>query len=429
MAHRCEACWTSITAILMSGPPTPLLASTPTPAVFNRNVLGMGFVSLLSDIGHEMVTALLPGFLTVLGLSAGTLGSIEGVADSMASFAKLAGGWLSDHLTRRKSLAVSGYAVTGVTNGLIALAQGWPLVLFARAFGWLGRGIRSPARKAILAASVPPGDRGKAFGFERAGDTTGAILGPLLSVILLAHFEARGIDAGLAFRHVLLFSLIPGLGAALAFALIIRETPRRQVARKFMSAFKSWPSSFRRFLVGVGLFGMGDYARTLMILAATALLTPRFGIPRATAVAGMLYIGHNVFYATASYPLGALSDRVSRRGLLAAGYAAGALSAAGFGFAFEAGVRGIPFLLLLFALAGISIAVYDSLEDIITADLVADGTRHGSAFGLLGAVNGVGDLAASVLVGLLWSRVSPVLAFLYGAVFMSIGAGVVLWNV
>ena len=385
-------------------------------------------VSLLSDIGHEMVTALLPGFLTVLGLSAVTLGAIEGISDSTASFVKLGGGWLSDRLIRRKPLAVSGYLLTGLTNGLLALARGWPLILFARTTGWFGRGLRSPARKAILASSVAAEDRGKAFGFERAGDTIGAIIGPLLSVALLAHFEARHVGADLAFRRVFLISLIPGVGAALAFGGMIVESPRSPVPRKFLSAFRSWPAPFWRFLMGVGLFGMGDYARAMMILAATVLLTPRFGMARAAAVAAMLYVVHNVFYAAASYPIGAVSDRIGRRGLLAAGYGCGGLAAAGFAGAFYAALRGIPFLLLLFALAGISVAVYDSLEDAITADLVADEVRHGSAFGLLGAVNGVGDLLASVLVGLLWSRVSPVLAFLYGALCMAAGAGVVVWS-
>ncbi len=412
----------------MGQPLPPVLTAPSKPAVFNRTVVGMGFVSLLSDIGHEMVTALLPGFLTVLGLSAGTLGVVEGIADSIASFVKLGGGWLSDRLSRRKPLAVSGYVLTGATNGLFALAVGWPLILFSRALGWFGRGIRSPAKKAILASSVSAEDRGKAFGFERAGDTIGAVIGPLLSVALLTHFEARHVGAGLAFRKVFLISLIPGVGSALAFAMMIHEIPRSPAPGKFMSALRRWPASFWRFLAGVGLFGMGDYARTLMILAATRLLIPRFGIPRATAVAGMLYVGHNIFYAATSYPVGAISDRMGRRGLLAAGYCCGGLSATGFAVAFHAAIRSIPFLLLLFALAGVSIAVYDSLEDAITADLVEDDDRHGSAFGLLGAVNGVGDLLASVLVGLLWSRVSPVLAFLYGALCMAAGAGVVVWS-
>ena len=412
----------------MGQPPSPAVTALSKAAWFNRNVVGMGAVSLLSDIGHEMVTALLPGFLTVLGLSAQTLGAIEGIADATASFTKLGGGWLSDRLTSRKPLAVSGYLLTGLTNGLLALARGWPLILFSRTSGWFGRGLRSPARKAILSSSVAAEDRGKAFGLERAGDTIGAIIGPLLSVALLAHFGARHVGPDLAFRKVFLISLIPGVGAAAAFGVLIVETPRVPLTRKFLSALRNWPAPFWRFLMGVGLFGMGDYARALMILAATVLLTPRFGMVRAAGMAGMLYVAHNVFYAAASYPVGAVSDRIGRRGLLAAGYVCGGLAAVGFAGAFHAALRSIPFLLLLFALAGISVAVYDSLEDAITADLVADAVRHGSAFGLLGAVNGAGDLLASVLVGLLWSKVSPVLAFLYGALFMGIGAGVVVWS-
>jgi len=125
----------------------------------------MGFVSLLSDVGHEMVTALLPGFLALLGVQAAALGAIEGIADSISSFVRLGGGWLSDRFGHRKAIAVGGYLLTGASNGLFSMAYGWPLVLTARALGWFGRGFRSPLKNAILADSVPFGARGKAFGF------------------------------------------------------------------------------------------------------------------------------------------------------------------------------------------------------------------------------------------------------------------------
>src|SRR5574340_693001 len=166
----------------------------------NRNVVGMGLTSLLSDVSHEMATAVLPGFLTALGVSAAALGLIEGVADGLASFVKLASGWLSDRAGRRKPIAVAGYVVTGSSTAIFALAAGWPLVLFGRALGWFGRGIRSPARNAILASSVPAESRGKAFGFERAGDTIGAILGPLIAVALLARLQERGAGQACPFR-------------------------------------------------------------------------------------------------------------------------------------------------------------------------------------------------------------------------------------
>jgi MFS family permease len=390
----------------------------------NRNVVGMGVTSLLSDVGHEMVTALLPGFLAVLGLQAAALGAIEGIADSISSFVRLAGGWLSDRFGHRKAMAVGGYLLTGTSNGLFSLAYAWPLILIARASGWLGRGFRTPLRNAILADSVPFGARGKAFGFERAGDTVGAVIGPLFAVGLLAYLHPRGANPSVPFRIVFLIAMIPGLGAAASFAVLVRDKQGAALAIRFWATLKSLPLSFRRFLWGAGIFGMGDFARTMMILAATQLLSPGRGVTHAAQIAAVLYVGHNVTYAACSYPVGALSDRLGRRGLLALGYLAGALAALGFAAAFRWRLELVGYLLGLFALAGVSIAVVDALEGALTADLVENDLR-GTAYGVLGAVNGLGDLGASVLVGVLWTAFSPLFGFAYAALLMGMGALVI----
>jgi MFS family permease len=396
----------------------------PEDAWLNHNVVGMGLTSLLSDVGHEMITTLLPGFLAVLGVSAAALGTIEGVADSVSSFVKLGSGWVSDRFGHRKPMAVVGYLLTGFSNGLFALAHGASLVLAARTLGWLGRGFRTPLRNAILAGSVPAAARGKAFGFERAGDTVGAIVGPLLAVGLLAYLHPRALEASAPFRTVFWISLLPGLGAALAFATLVKEKGQENASpMSFWSTVRVLPHPFRRFLWGAGIFGIGDFARTLMILAATQLLTSARGVEHAAQIAGLLYVGHNVSYAASSYPVGALSDRLGRRGLLALGYLAGALAALGFLAAFLWRLDVVIYLLALFTLAGLSIAVVDALEGAFTADLVSEPLR-GTAYGVLGTVNGVGDLVASVAVGLLWSAGSPVLAFAYGALLMGLGAWV-----
>ncbi len=387
----------------------------------NRNVVGMGLTSLLSDVSHEMATAVLPSFLTALGVSAAALGLIEGVADGVASFVKLAAGWLSDRAGRRKPIAVGGYFITGSATALFALAVGWPLVLIGRAVGWFGRGIRSPARNAILASSVPAESRGKAFGFERAGDTVGAILGPLIAVALLAYLHPHAADPSSPFRIIFLLTLIPGLSCGIVFSLFVRETPFSGTHQKFFAAIRQLPKSFRRFLAGVGVFGMGDFAHTLMILAATQLLLPAHGMARAAELAALLYVGHNVVYAAASYPVGALSDRLGRRGLLAVGYLVGTLTAAGLVAAFAWRLVTIPYLLLVFAVGGLYMAFEEALEGTITADLVEPDVR-GTAYGLLGAVNGIGDVAASVLVGGLWTLISPAVAFGYSAAAMLAGA-------
>ncbi|HKT10468.1 MAG TPA: MFS transporter [Terriglobia bacterium] len=396
-------------------------ASKQPAAWLNRNVVGMGLTSLLSDVSHEMATAVLPGFLTALGVSAAALGLIEGVADGVSSFVKLGAGWLSDRAGRRKPIAVGGYFITGSSTALFALAAGWPLVLFARALGWFGRGIRSPARNAILAASVPAESRGKAFGFERAGDTVGAILGPLIAVAFLDFFHPHAANSAAPFRTIFLLTLIPGLACGLVFLLMVRDRPVTGSPAKFFAAVRQLPKAFRRFLAGVGVFGMGDFSHTLMILAATELLTPARGMAHAAEIAALLYVGHNIVYAAASYPVGALSDRLGRRGLLAIGYLAGAITAVGLVAAFALQLATVSWLAVVFAVGGFYMAFQEALEGSITADLAVPEVR-GTAYGMLGAVNGVGDVAASIVVGGLWTLVSPSAAFGYAALAMLAGA-------
>lgn len=384
----------------------------------------MGFTSLLSDVSHEMATAVLPGFLAVLGVSPAALGAIEGVADAVSSFVKLAAGWISDRLGHRKPIATAAYFLTGASTSLFALAQGWPLVLVGRTAGWFGRGVRSPLKNAILADSIPPATRGRAFGFERAGDTIGAVIGPLIAVGLLAWLHPRSSSLASPFRIVFLLTLIPGIGAGISFGTLIGEKRRAPSSAKLWASVRKLPRAFRRYLVGLGIFGMGDFARTLMILAATELLTPSRGVAHASEIAGLLYVAHNVVYAAASYPVGALSDRLGRRGILALGYLVSAFSALVLAAAFWRRLGSIPWLLLAFLLAGISIAVVDALEGASTADLVASELR-GTGYGVLGTVNGIGDLVASVVVGGLWTAASPAAAFIYAAILMALGSLVI----
>jgi MFS family permease len=392
------------------------------PAWLNRNVFGMGLTSFLGDTGYEMATALLPGFFAVLGLPAAALGTIEGVADATSSFVKLGAGWLSDRLGHRKTIAVAGYFLSGTAKALFAFAYNWPLILAGRVIAWFGRGIRGPLRDAMLAESVPAEMRGKAFGFHRAGDTVGAILGPLIGVALLSYFGPHSSDASRPFRIAFLLTLIPGIAATLAFAILVHETRRPASRTSLRASLGSLPRSFFRFQIAVGIFGAGDYSHTLMILAAAQLLAPRYGVSHAAQVAGLLYVLHNAFYALAAYPVGALSDRWGRRGLLTSGYALGAMVALGFAVAFWWKNAETLFIALLFVLGGTFIAIQDSLEGAMTADLVPETSQRGVAYGVTGAVNGIGDLISSTVVGVVWSFYSPVAAFIYAAVMMALGA-------
>lgn len=392
----------------------------------NRDVAGMTITSFLSDAGHEMVTAVLPGFLGTIGVAAAALGWIEGISDASASFVKLSAGWYSDRIGHRKAIVSLGYFLTGTALAILAAAVSWPLVLLGRVIAWLGRGIRSPLRDAMLAESVAPEARGKAFGLHRAGDTIGAVVGPLIGVGLLAILPARNPAA--PFRTIFLLSLIPGLAAVVSFVVLVHEKRRPENRNlRFWSALRDLPKPYTRFLEGVGLFGLGDFSHTLLILAATQLLTPSHGAVRAAQIAGLLYVLHNVLYAGASFPIGSLADRMDKTKLLAAGYFLGVLTAAGIAALMARGIPNISQLAIVFALAGIYIAMEDALEGVIPADMVSSHSR-GTAYGLMGTVNGVGDFGASALVGTLWAAVSPAAAFDCAAVLMLAGTLLVFRN-
>lgn len=386
----------------------------------NRNVIGMTLASFFSDAGHEAATAILPLFLISIGAPAAALGTIEGVADAISSFVTLASGWFSDRIGRRKLIAVSGYTLTGLSTGLFALAQTWPLVLITRAISWFGRGIRGPVRDAMLVESVSPRFRGRAFGFHRAGDTLGAIVEPALALLLVTFLAGKEAST-LTYRQIFWITMIPGLFSALSFAVFVKEQVRPLPQR--VSLFKSihqLPVRFKRFLVGVGIFGAGDFAHSLLTLRAAQILTPELGAARAGEVALMLYIVHNLFYAGMSFPIGALSDRIGKRGLLAAGYTLAMIMALGWIFA----VPSIPILVILFALGGTFIAAEDALEGALSADLITESGR-GTGYGVLATVNGLGDFLSSIIVGLLWTTISPAAGFIYSAVLFAVGAVIV----
>jgi len=389
----------------------------------NRNVIGMGLTSFFSDACHEMATAILPGFLATIGAPPSALGIIEGVSDAISSFVKLVAGWISDKFGHRKNLANFGYLLTGLAKALFAFAQTWHLVLAGRMIGWFGRGIRGPIRDAMLSDSIDEKDRGKAFGFHRAGDTLGAIVGPIIGVWLLSVWQPFAIDdPSKPFRNIFLITLIPGILSVISFGILVKEK-RKEINHhlKFWLTLKGMPKSFVKYLIGVGVFGMGDFAPTFLILAATTLLTPEYGIIKAAQLAGIMYIVRNIIYALSSFPIGALSDKIKRIYLLTAGYFLATLTVAGFALAFIYNFTNLTLLFILFALAGVYIAAEDTLESAITADYI-ESEKRGIAMGVLGAVNGVGDFIASILIGFLWTAISPFAGFAVSSLIMLIGA-------
>ena len=392
----------------------------------NRNVFAFGLTSLLSDFCHEMATAVLPQFMQVIGSSAAALGFIEGVADALSSFIKIGAGFHSDKTGHRKSWTVLGYLLTAVAKAIFAFALAWPLILIGRVIGWLGRGIRGPLRDAMLAESVSPDNRGKAFGFHRASDTLGAILGPLAAYGILTliaknppvaeyfehWFPAFAGAPGGAYRIIFLMTLIPGLLSVASFAYLVKERHRAtNHALRFWNTIKSLPKSYRAFLLAVGLFGLADFAPTLMILRASTALTPEIGLIEASRLAALLYIIRNITYSVASFPIGAHSHRFSRNRYLAFGYGIAVVTFLGFAFVLPS----FAWFVVLFILSGIFIAWEDTIEGVAVRDYV-DNDIAGTAYGVLGVVNGIGDFASSIIVGLLWTSIGATWGFIYATI-------------
>jgi MFS family permease len=365
-------------------------------------------LSLFSDAGHELITAVMPLFLATFGGGAAALGVIEGFSDAASSLLKLWMAYYSDRIGKRKPIIALGYFATA-TLGAFAFVTAWWQMLVLRVFAWMGRGARGPVRDALLSESVPTAAHGRAFGFERTMDTLGAIIGPAIALSLV------GV---MALRHIFLIAFIPGAITVFIALFVLQDLSRApQSGLRMVASLRELPRPFWRYVAAVGVFGLGNFAHTLLVLRAVAMLTPHYGSVWAGQLAIGLYIFHNILYAGFSYPAGALGDRRDKKRLLAVGYGLFAVMCLGFLIADAS----LAALTTLFALAGIYIAIVDTIERAYAADLLPLHQR-GTGYGALAAVNSLGDLLASIVVGLLWSRVSVGAGFGYAAVLTLAGA-------
>lgn len=362
-------------------------------------MIGFGLTSFFSDLSHEVATTLLPIFLASLGAPAYAIGLIEGVSDGLANVGKLLGGWLSDRIGKGKTLALMGYGLTALTQGLFAFVGVWPQALFVRAFGWLGRGWRSPIRDALFHGTVSQKTSGRAFGFERALDSLGAVLAPAFAFFLISR---------ISIKSIFFLTWIPGFLAMVCFAVFIKN--RRETHAKVSSlvqGMNGFSKDYRRFLTAVTFFGMSDFAHTLLIYWAGILMTPIYGFAKAASLAILLYACHNLIHALAAYPMGRLADKVGKLRVLTFGYGAACLM-----FLLLAFAKGnFWFLLIIFLLGGFYLAIEETLERAVTGDLLAKEIK-GTGYGVLATLNGIGDLFSSFVVGILLSWGSPALAFL-----------------
>ncbi|WP_405144364.1 MFS transporter [Sphaerisporangium sp. NBC_01403] len=390
--------------------------ATPTPATpdgrwMSRGVAGIGSASFLADVGHEIPTALLPFLLTsTLGAPAAALGVVEGLSDALAGAARLAGGALADDPNRRRNVAVGGYTTTAVLGAATAVATSVWQVGVLRAAAWTARGLRVPARNALLADIVPANAYGRAYGFERMMDNLGAIVGPLLAIALVATVGVQG-AIGL--------SLIPGLLAAAAIIYAIHHTAKPERRDKVPLRVKVRPvlrGDLGKLLAAIAAFEVGNVAATLLILRATELLSPAHGATTATTIALGLYVAYNAAATLASVPAGHLADRLGAHGpvrVLAGGVAVFAVAYA----LFAANESAIALLAVPFVLAGIGIGAVETAQHAAVAALAPTELR-GSAFGLLATVQSLGNLAASSIAGILWTLISPSTAFAYLTIWM-----------
>jgi len=372
-------------------------------------VASVGAASFFSDSGHEIATAVLPSFLTAtLHGSAGALGVIEGVSDALTGVMKLLGGPLANDEQRRGRMASGGYLGTAVATGAIGLAATVWQAGALRAFAWLSRGLRSPARDTLLASLAPRDAYGRAFGLERAGDNLGAVVGPLL---------AAGLVTWLGIRPAIYCAAIPGIFAAVAITVAARQARRHRAtsARRIRFELAGLrDAGLLRPLVPVATFELGNVATTLLILRSTQLLHHGGrSLAAATSLAILLYAAHNACASVVALAGGHWIDRGGPRVVFAAGTLLYALAYAGFAIAWHAW----PLLLAAFVLAGGGIGLAETAESALVARMLPDRLR-GSGFGLLGGVQSFGDFASSTAVGLLYAAVSPAVGFAYAAGWM-----------
>ena len=373
-----------------------------------RNVFALGLVSLFTDMSSEMIYPLLPLFLTAsLGAGPAVLGAIEGVAETTASLLKLFSGAWSDRMGKRKPLVLAGYGLSSIMRPLMGFAASWGHVLAIRFSDRIGKGVRSSPRDALVAASVPPEDRGRAFGFQRALDHLGAVLGPAAAFLLLA-------GAGLSYRSVFFLAAIPGGIAVAILWFLVRDTGTKPSPGSGSGLrLDGLSPGFRRDLLVVSLFTLGNASDAFLILRAVDAGVPAAWVP-------LLWGAFHIVKSSLSTPLGILADRWDRRKMVVSGWVVYAAVYAAWGVA-----EGAAWMVGLFLVYGIYSAATEGAERALVADFVP-AERRGAAFGWFHLAVGVAALPASLLFGILWSRFGAQAAFGASASLALVASGLLL---
>jgi MFS family permease len=372
-----------------------------------RSVKLLGLTSLFTDAATEAIYPLLPTFVTrVLGGNPASLGLIEGAADATSSVLKILAGRWSDRTGRRRPFVLAGYTIAGLVRPLIALATTWQHVFAVRVADRVGKGLRGAPRDAMLGALASPDQRGRVYGFHRAMDHAGAVIGPIVATVFL--YVAPG-----AYRTLFALTIIPGL-LAIAMLLLVPETRAPLGAAKsphpLDQPLKAYPREFKRYLLILGVFTLGNSSDAFLLLRLS-------DVGLATSLLPLTWAGLHVIKSGLSTYGGALSDRLGRRELIISGWMLYAAVYAGFALS-----ESLTALLVWFFVYGAHFALVEGSEKALVADLVR-GPAQGMAFGWYNAVLGFGALGASVLFGSLWKTFGPATAFFTGAGLAIMAAG------
>jgi MFS family permease len=368
----------------------------------SRTTFLLTFASLFSDISTEMLYPVLPVFLTqMLGATGSIVGLVDGFAQAAQNIVQGLSGTLSDRMQRRKPVALAGYFLAAISKPLMGLATVWQVVFGARLLDRLGAGARSAPRDALIAASVAPEHRGRAFGLEGVGDNAGAFLGPLATLFLLyaVHFDIRS---------VFYLAVVPGL---LAFALVVLvKEPRAAVAAeaKIDVSPPQFPVAYRKYLLAIALFGLGNSSNAFLILR-----TQDIGASLENTI--LIYAAFNLVAALISYPAGSLTDRWGGRNVLFAAFGIFLIGYLGFAM-----TQNVTVIAALFVFYGLYQGIFRTAGKALASSFVSDRLRA-SGIGWYNATVGLLQFVASVVAGLLWDRVGHAAVFYYGAFFAAVG--------
>ncbi len=374
------------------------------------NVFFLGLVSLLTDISSEMIFTLVPLFLSnILGAATTVIGFIGGLSDSADAFIRIMSGWLSDRFGRRKPLTVLGYGLSTLAKPLMYIAGSWGAVLGIRFADRMGKGIRNAPRDALLADSVSTSERGRAFGLQRAMDTSGAAIGLILAAVII--YQVQGGKLGLelgAYRWLVVAGVIPAVLGVLVLMFLVKEGKKKNTSGGSAGAKEGLPkpspfdARFKIFLAVMAVFTLGNSSDFFVILRAQNLDAPLVQVT-------LMLVLFNITYAAVSWPFGRLSDKLGRRRIIAIGWGIYALVYLGFALA-----SSLWQVWLLFAAYGIYYGIVEGVARAFVADLVP-AQRRGTAYGYYHGVVGIALLPASLIAGWLWDAVNPAAPFYFGA--------------